>query len=111
MKLPSQKDVFVRDFLQWLLCVVNVMCVQIVIIAVADFLSIDRLTWILELFYVPPMFLLGMFFEDQTFLGNIPLGLALLFLTVMVFSVVLGTVFYAGNKLYDKYMSRKNKQE
>jgi len=85
--------------------------VQILILAVSDILSTEYLTWILKLFYAPFIILLGMAFEDQMFLGNIPFGLALLFSSMMIVSVVIGTVFYAGNKLCDKYLPRKNKRK
>lgn len=107
MKLLSPDSAFAREVAQWFVCIVDVMCIQIVVLAVSDIFSIKCLTWILELFYAPLIILLGMVFEDQMFLGNIPLGLALLFLSMMIVSAVIGTVFYAGNKLYDKYMQRK----
>jgi hypothetical protein len=44
-------------------------------------------------------------------LGNGPLGLGLLFLTVMLYSVVLGTVFYPGYKLFVKRSAGKTAAE
>lgn len=112
MKLLSPDSVFAREVAQWFSCVVDVMCVQILILAVSDIFSTEYLTWILKLFYAPLIILLGMFFEDRmVFLGNIPFGLALLFSSMLIISVVIGTVFYAGNKFYDKYMPWKNKQK
>ena len=111
MKLLSPDSAFAREISQWFVCIVDVMCIQIVVLAVSDIFSTECLTWILELFYAPLIILLGMFFEDQMFLGNIPFGLALLFLSMMIVSAVIGTVFYAGNKLYNKYMPRKFKQK
>lgn len=111
MKLLSPDSAFAREVAQWFVCIVDVMCIQIVVLAMSDFFSTECLTWILELFYAPLIILLGMFFEDQMFLGNIPFGLALLFSSMMIVSAVIGTVFYAGNKLYNKYMPRKNKQK
>ena len=111
MKLLSPDSAFAREVAQWFVCIVDVMCIQIVVLAVSDIFSTECLTWILELFYAPLIILLGLFFEDQMVLGNIPFGLALLFLSMMIVSVVIGTVFYAGNKLYDKYMPRKNKRK
>ena len=111
MKLLSPDSAFAREVAQWFVCIVDVMCIQIVVLAMSDFFSTKCLTWILELFYAPLIILLGMFFEDQMFLGNIPFGLALLFSSMMIVSAVIGTVFYAGNKLYNKYMPRKNKQK
>ena len=111
MKLLSPDSAFAREVAQWFVCIVDVMCIQIVVLAMSDFFSTECLTWILKLFYAPLIILLGMFFEDQMFLGNIPFGLALLFSSMMIVSAVIGTVFYAGNKLYNKYMPRKNKQK
>ena len=111
MKLLSPDSAFAREVAQWFVCIVDVMCIQIVVLAVSDIFSTECLTWILELFYAPFIILLGMAFEDQMFLGNTPFGLALLFLSMMIVSVVIGTVFCAGNKLYDKYMPRKNKRK
>ena len=111
MKLLSPDSAFAREVAQWFVCIIDVMCIQIVVLAVSDILSTECLTWVLDLFYAPLIILLGMFFEDQMFLGNIPFGLALLFLSMMIVSAVIGTVFYAGNKLYNKYMPRKNKQK
>ena len=111
MKLLSPDSAFAREVAQWFVCIVDVMCIQIVVLAVSDIISTECLTWILELFYATFIILLGMAFEDQMFLGNIPFGLALLYLSMMIVSVVIGTVFYAGNKLYDKYMPRKNKRK
>ena len=111
MKLLSPDSAFAREVAQCFVCIVDVMCIQIVVLAMSDFFSTECLTWILELFYAPLIILLGMFFEDQMFLGNIPFGLALLFSSMMIVSAVIGTVFYAGNKLYNKYMPRKNKRK
>ena len=111
MKLPSSNSVYGNEFFQWFVCIVDVMCIQILILAVSDIVSTKCLSWILGLFYAPLIILLGMIFEDQMFLGNIPFGLALLFMSMMIVSVVVGTAFYLGNKLYCKYMPRKNKQE
>ena len=111
MKLQSPNRAFERDILRWFVCFVDVMCIQLVILAVSDILSTKSLTCIVDLFYAPLIILLGMFFEEQSFLGNIPFGLALLFLSMMIFSVVIATAFYLGNKLYGKYMHRKSRQK
>ena len=97
--------------MRWFVCFVDVMCIQFVILAASDILSTECLTWVVDLFYAPLIILLGMFFEEQSFLGNIPFGLALLFLSMMIFSVVIATAFYLGNKLYGKYMHRKSRQK
>ena len=107
MKLPSSDRAFEKEISRWFVCFVDVMCIQFVILAASDILSTECLTWVVDLFYAPLIILLGMFFGDQMFLGNIPFGLALLFSSMMIVSVVIGTVFYAGNKLCDKYMPRK----
>ena len=47
----------------------------------------------MESFYVVPAHGGGMLlFEEQMSLGNAPLGLSLLFLTAMLYSVVIGSV-------------------
>ena len=111
MKLPTPNRVFGKEISQWFVCIVDVMCIQFVILAASDILSTKCLTWILDLFYAPLIILLGMFFEEQTFLGNIPFGLALLFLSMMIISVVIGTAFYLGNRFYGKLLPRKNKRK
>ena len=52
-----------------------------------------------------------LFFEEQMSLGNAPLGLGLLFLTVMLYSVVLGTVFCVGYMLFVKRSAEKTAAE
>jgi len=107
MKLPSPDRAFGKEISRWFACVVDVMCVQIVVLAVSDILSTKCLTWVLDLFYAPLIILLGMFFEEQMFLGNIPFGLALLILSVMIISVAIGTAFYLGGRFCGKCMPRK----
>ena len=106
---------FVGEMSRWYFCVVVAMAAQMLLLLLWSFLSplnTNGLNRILEPVYVPTAHCIGMlFFEEQMSLGNIPLGLALLFLTAMLYSVVIGTVFYAGNKLCDKYLPRKNKRK
>ena len=111
MKLPSSDKAFEKEISRWFVCFVDVMCIQFVILAVSDILSAECLTWVVDLFYAPLIILLGMFFEEQSFLGNIPFGLALLFLSMMIFSVVIATAIYVGNRFYGKYMHRKSRQK
>ena len=72
MKLLSPDSAFAREVAQWFACIIDVMCVQILILAVSDILSTEYLTWILKLFYAPFIILLGMAFEDQMFFGQHP---------------------------------------
>ena len=111
MKLPSSDRAFEKEISRWFVCFVDVMCIQFVILALSDILSMKCLTWVVELFYAPLIILLGLFFEEQTFLGNILFGLALLFLSMMIISVVIGTAFYLGNRFYGKLLPRKNKRK
>ena len=99
---------FVRELSHWYFCCVSLMAVQMLLLLLWSFLGPGSLDGIMETAYVSTAHGIGtLFFEEQMSLGNAPLGLALLFLTAMLYSAVIGTVFYAGNKLYDKYMPRK----
>ena len=108
MSTASPKSGFVREMSRWYLCVVLAMAAQMLLLLLWSFLGPGSLDGIMETAYVSTAHGIGtLFFEEQMFPGNIPLGLSLLFLTAMLYSVVIGTVFYTGNKLYDKYMPRK----
>ena len=66
----------------------------------------------MESLYVVPAHGGGMLFiEEQMSLGNAPLGLSFLFLTAMLYSVVIGTVFCLGYKLFVRRSSRKTATE
>ena len=109
MSTASPKSGFVKEMSRWYLCVVLAMAAQMLLLLLWSFLGPSNgLNRIMEPAYVSTAHGIGtLFFEEQMSLGNAPLGLALLFLTAMLYSAVIGTVFYAGNKLYDKYMPRK----
>ena len=108
MSTASPKSGFVKEMSRWYLCVVLAMAAQMLLLLLWSFLGPGSLDGIMEPAYVSTAHGIGtLFFEEQMFPGNIPLGLSLLFLTAMLYSVVIGTVFYTGNKLYDKYMPRK----
>ena len=47
-----------------------------------------------------------LFFEDQMFPGNIGLGLSLLFLTVLLYSVAAGSIVYLGIRILHRGVCR-----
>ena len=104
---------FVRGMSRWYFCVVLAMAAQMLLLLLWSFLGPSNgLNRILESVYVPTAHCIGtLFFEEQMSLGNIPLGLALLFLTAMLYSVVIGTVFYPGYKLFVRRSSGKTAAE
>ena len=104
---------FVREMSRWYLCVVIAMAAQMLLLLLWSFLGPSNgLNRILEPVYVPTAHCIGMlFFEEQMSLGNVPLGLALLFLTAMLYSVVIGTVFCLGYKLFVKRSAGKTATE
>jgi len=100
---------FVRGMSHWYFCVVLAMAAQMLLLLLWSFLGpsngLDR---ILDFVYGTTARYIGMlFFEEQMSLGNVPLGLALLFLTAILYSIVIGTVFYLGNKLFVKHSAGK----
>ena len=104
---------FVREMSRWYFCVFSLMAAQMLLLFLWSFLSPSNgLNRILESVYVPTAHCIGtLFFEEQMSLGNIPLGLALLFLTAMLYSVVIGTVFCLGYKLFVKRSAGKTATE
>ena len=92
---------FVRGVSHWFFCVVIAMAAQMLLLLLWSFLGPSNgLNRIMEPVYVSAAHCIGtLFFEEQMSLGNAPLGLALLFLTVMLYSAVIGTVFYLGYRL------------
>ena len=113
MSTASPKGGFVSGMSHWYLCVVSLMAVQVLLLLLWSFLGpgngLDR---IMDPVYADTAHCIGtLFFEAQMSLGNGPLGLGLLFLTVMLYSVVLGTVFYPGYKLFVKRSAGKTAAE
>ena len=109
MSTASPKSGFVKEMSRWYLCVVLAMAAQMLLLLLWSFLGpsngLDR---ILDFVYGTTARYIGMlFFEEQMSLGNVPLGLALLFLTAILYSIVIGTVFYLGNKLFVKHSAGK----
>ena len=96
MRPSTPKSGCVRDLLRWFFCVVIAMGAQILLLLLWSFLGPgNSLNRIMDCFYGSVASRIGMLFsEEQMFLGNIGLGLSLVFLTVMLYSVVIGTVFY-----------------
>ena len=93
---------------RWCFCVVSLMAAQMLPLTLWSFTGPNGLDGILDSVYVSTAHWIGMlFFEEQMSLGNVPLGLALLFLTAILYSIVIGTVFYLGNKLFVKHSAGK----
>ena len=113
MSTASPNGGFVRGMSRWYFCVVCLMAAQVLLLLWWSFLSPSNgLNRILEPVYVPTAHCIGMlFFEEQMSLGNAPLGLSLLFLTAMLYSVVIGTVFCLGYKLVVKRSAEKTAAE
>ena len=104
---------FVRGMSRWYFCVVLAMAAQMLLLLLWSFLGpsngLDR---ILDSVYGTTARYIGtLFFEEQMSLGNVPLGLALLFLTAMLYSVVIGTVFCLGYKLFVRRSAGKTATE
>ena len=113
MSTASPNSGFVRGMSRWYFCVVSLMVAQVLLLLVWSFLSpsngLDR---ILDSVYGTTARYIGtLFFAEQMSLGNVPLGLALLFLTAMLYSVVSGTVFCLGWKLFVKRSAGKTAAE
>ena len=113
MRQSTPKSGFVREMSCWCLCVVIAIAAQMLLLLLWSFLGpgngLDR---IMDPVYAVPAHGIGMlFFEEQMSLGNAPLGLALLFLTVMLYSVVIGTVFCLGYMLFVKRSAGKTATE
>ena len=113
MSTASPNGGFVKEMSRWYFCVVSLMAVQVLLLLLWSFLGPSNgLNRILNSVYGTTAHCIGMlFFEEQMSLGNIPLGLALLFLTAMLYSVVIGTVFCLGYKLVVKRSARKTATE
>ena len=113
MSTASRKSGFVRGMSRWYFCVVLAMAVQVLLLLLWSFLGpgngLDR---IMDSVYADTAHFIGtLFFEERMSLGNAPLGLALLFLTVILYSVVIGTVFCLGYKLVVRRSAGKTAAE
>ena len=98
---------------RWYFCVVIALAAQMLLLLVWSFLGpgngLDR---IIDPVYADTAHCIRMlFFEEEMSLGNAPLGLGLLFLTVMLYSVVIGTVFCVGYMLFVKRSAGKTATE
>ena len=113
MRQSTPKSGFVSGMSHWYLCVVVAMAAQMLLLLLWSSLGPSNgLNRIMDPVYADTARGIGtLFFEEQMSLGNIPLGLALLFLTVMLYSVVIGTVFCVGCKLFVKRSAGKTAAE
>ena len=113
MSTASPNGGFVKEMSRWYFCVVILMAVQVLLLLLWSFLGPSNgLNRILDSVYGTTAHCIGMlFFEEQMSSGNIPLGLALLFLTAMLYSVVIGTIICLGYKLFVRRSSRKTATE
>ena len=113
MSAASTNGGFVKEMSRWYFCVVSLMAAQMLLLLLWSFLGPSNcLNRILDSVYGTTARYIGtLFFEEQMSLGNAPLGLALLFLTAMLYSVVIGTVFCLGYKLVFKRSAGKKAAE
>ena len=113
MSTASPNGGFVKEMSRWYFCVVILMAAQMLLLFLWSFLSPSNgLNRIMDPVYVSTAHWIGtLFFEEQMSLGNVPLGLALLFLTAMLYSIVIGTVFCLGYKLVVKHSAGKTATE
>lgn len=93
---------------RWCFCVVSLMAAQMLPLTLWSFSGPNGLDGILDSVYGPVVSGIGtLFFEEQMFLGNIGLGLSLLLLTAMLYSVVIGTVIYLLYRLCVRFAPKK----
>ena len=113
MSTASPNGGFVKEMSRWYFCVVSLMAAQVLLLLLWSFLGPSNgLNRILDSVYGTTAHCIGtLFFEEQMSLDNAPLGLALLFLTAMLYSVVIGTVFCLGYKLFVKRSAGKTAKE
>ena len=113
MRQSTPKSGFFREMSCWCLCVVVAMAAQMRLLFLWSSLGPSNgLSKIMDPVYAVPAHGIGtLFFEEPMSLGNIPLGLAWLFLMVMLYSVVIGTVFCVGYKLFVKRAAGKTAAE
>ena len=95
MKSPSPKSGFAKELSRFYLCVLIALTAQLLPLALWSFSGPNGLDGVLDSVYGPVVSGIGtLFFEEQMFLGNIGLGLSLLFLTGMLDSAAGGAVIY-----------------
>lgn len=93
---------------RWCFCVVSLMAAQMLPLTLWSFSGPNGLDGILDSVYGPVVSGIGtLFFEEQMFLGNIGLGLSLLLLTAILYSVVIGAVIYLLYRLCVRFAPKK----
>ena len=108
MNPPSPKNGFARELSRWYLCVLIAMTAQLLPMVLWTFSGPNGLDGLLDSVYGPAVSRIGtLFFEDRMSLGNIPLGLSLLFLTVMLYSAAAGAVIYLFYRLCVRFAPKK----
>ena len=95
------------------LCVVLAMTAQMLLLLVWSFLGPEsRLNGIMDSVYGSVARSIGtLFFEEQMSLGNIGLGLSLLFLTVMLYSAAAGAIIYLGYRVLRRICAAPEKRD
>lgn len=101
MKLLYQ----IKKILSEIFCGITIaMILQIIIIlllSIPCFWDGRLVDQVLDLVYVPSACRIGMmFFEDQMFLGNIPLGILLIFFAFFYVSIIAGVSLYLCYRFY-----------
>lgn len=104
-RLTANRMVF-RELLLWHLWVVLLLFSQLVILTLFALFGIraneSLFTNFIEFAYVRPvMWLVPILFGDENYLGNVPLGLGMVLLVVILYSVIAGTGLY----LFRRYVS------
>ncbi len=96
------------ELLHWYLYVVLQLFSQLVILTLFALFGIranvSLFTKFIEFAYVRPVvWLVPVLFGDENHLGNVPLGLGMVLLVVILYSVIAGTGLY----LFRRYVSRE----
>jgi len=104
MSRMSSNRSFVREVLNWYLCVMIVMLAQALLMLLWSFLGpSDMLSRFLDSVYTPTASRIGSLLPEETqFPGNVPLGLSLLVWTIILYSLAAGSVVYLGYRLFIK---------
>ncbi len=108
-RLSTNRRLF-RELPDWYLCVVLLLLFQLLTALFLSFAgpSGTGLERLIESAYVSPANRLGnTFFEEQMVLGNIPLGMGLLLLIVILYAFLGGTVIYLIGRLSSALSGRK----
>ena len=100
----SSNRSFVHEVLHWYLCVMIVMLAQALLMLLWSFLGpSNMLGRFLDSVYTPTASRIGSLLpEETTFSGNIPLGMSLLLWTIILYSLVAGSVVYLVCRLFIK---------